>query len=61
MGDLAGLALAVAGAPNERWVDRMRAGLLALLEFFDSEPRLARLCVIYSAIAGPDAGGRITP
>ncbi len=43
-----------AGAPNERWVDRMRAGLLALLEFFDSEPRLARLCVIYSAIAGPE-------
>ncbi|HEX5853857.1 MAG TPA: hypothetical protein VFY36_12285, partial [Solirubrobacteraceae bacterium] len=39
-------------APDGRWVERLRAGLLALLEFFDSEPRLARLCVIHSAIAG---------
>lgn len=38
-----------------RWVDRLRAGLLALLEFFDAEPRLARLCVIHSAVAGSAA------
>ena len=29
-----------------RWVDRIRAGLLVLLEFFDSEPGLARLCIV---------------
>ena len=29
-----------------RWVDRVRAGLLVLLEFFDSEPGLARLCIV---------------
>ena len=28
-----------------RWVDRVRAGLLVLLEFFDSEPAIARLCI----------------
>jgi AcrR family transcriptional regulator/DNA-binding MarR family transcriptional regulator len=38
-----------------RWVERMRAGLLALLEFFDAEPRLARLCVLHSAVAGSPA------
>lgn len=38
-----------------RWVDRVRAGLVALLEFFDREPRLARLCVIHSAVAGSPA------
>jgi AcrR family transcriptional regulator/DNA-binding MarR family transcriptional regulator len=51
---LAAEAAKEACEPGGRWVDRLRAGLLALLEFFDSEPRLARLCVIHSAIAGPE-------
>jgi DNA-binding MarR family transcriptional regulator/AcrR family transcriptional regulator len=37
---------------QEGWVDRVRAGLLALLEFFDEEPALARYCVVHSAQAG---------
>lgn len=37
---------------HDRWVDRMRAGLLALLRFLDEEPELARLCVVESAGAG---------
>jgi AcrR family transcriptional regulator len=35
------------------WVDRLRAALQAMLEFFDEEPALARLCVVESAAAGP--------
>jgi AcrR family transcriptional regulator/DNA-binding MarR family transcriptional regulator len=35
------------------WIDRVRAGLTALLCFFDDEPQLARLCVVYSLAAGP--------
>jgi DNA-binding IclR family transcriptional regulator/AcrR family transcriptional regulator len=38
---------------QEGWLDRMRAGLLALLEFFDGQPALARYCVVYSTQAGP--------
>ena len=38
---------------HEGWLDRLRAGLLALLEFFDEEPALARFCVVDSAGAGP--------
>src|SRR5664280_326709 len=34
---------------EEGWLDRVRAGLLALLEFFDEEPALARYLVLYSA------------
>lgn len=34
-------------------MDRVRVGLLALLEFFDEEPVLARFCVVHSARAGP--------
>lgn len=40
------------------WVDRMRAGLQALLEFFDEEPALAQLCVVQSTTAGPAALAR---
>jgi hypothetical protein len=53
-------ALALAAGPataayeaQEGWADRVRAGLFALLEFFDQEPALARLCVLDSAQAGP--------
>jgi DNA-binding MarR family transcriptional regulator/AcrR family transcriptional regulator len=38
---------------QEGWVDRVRSGLLALLEFFDEQPALARYCVVHSAQAGP--------
>jgi AcrR family transcriptional regulator len=35
------------------WAERIRAGLSALLEFFDSEPELARLCVLHATPASP--------
>jgi len=38
---------------QEGWLDSVRAGLLALLEFFDQQPALARYCVVHSAQAGP--------
>jgi AcrR family transcriptional regulator len=34
--------------PRARWVDRVRAGLRALLEFIDDESELARLCLRYA-------------
>jgi AcrR family transcriptional regulator len=37
------------------WREAMRAGLTALLRFFDEEPALARLCVVESLAAGPRA------
>jgi AcrR family transcriptional regulator/DNA-binding MarR family transcriptional regulator len=43
----------VAYAAHHRWVDRMRAGLFALLEFFEYEPRLASVCVVHTLQAGP--------
>jgi AcrR family transcriptional regulator len=38
-----------------RWVDGVRAALLALLELFDQEPELARLCVLEAPAAPPAA------
>ncbi len=38
-----------------RWRERIRAGLLALLVFFDEEPALARFCVVEALAAGPKA------
>jgi DNA-binding MarR family transcriptional regulator/predicted transcriptional regulator len=38
---------------QEGWLDRIRSGLLAVLEFFDEEPALARYCVVHSAQGGP--------
>lgn len=38
---------------QEGWLDRVRAALTALLEFFDEQPALARYCVVHSAQAGP--------
>ena len=35
------------------WVERVRAGLAALLEFLDAEPALGSLCVVDSLAAGP--------
>jgi len=42
----------------EPWADRMRCGLLALLQFFDDEPDLAWLCLVQSGAAGPAAFAR---
>jgi AcrR family transcriptional regulator len=36
-----------------RWRERVRAALVALLELFDAEPALARLCVVEALKAGP--------
>jgi DNA-binding MarR family transcriptional regulator len=52
------LALAAARASaaheaQEGWLNGVRAGLVTLLEFFDSEPALARYLVVHSAQAGP--------
>jgi AcrR family transcriptional regulator/DNA-binding MarR family transcriptional regulator len=38
-----------------RWRERIRAGLLALLVFFDEEPALARFVVVEALAAGPRA------
>jgi DNA-binding MarR family transcriptional regulator/AcrR family transcriptional regulator len=38
---------------QEGWLDRVRAGVVALLAFFDEEPELARFLVVHSAHAGP--------
>jgi hypothetical protein len=38
---------------RQRWADRVRAGLAAVLEYLEQEPQLARLCVVQSAAAGP--------
>jgi AcrR family transcriptional regulator len=42
-------------ADARAWRERIRAGLLALLEFFDEEPGLGGLCVVDTLGAGPDA------
>ena len=52
------LTLAVARASaaydaQQDWADRVRAGLVALLEFFDEERAVARYLVVHSAQAGP--------
>jgi AcrR family transcriptional regulator/DNA-binding MarR family transcriptional regulator len=55
-------ALALAGErvlphweKDDNWLRRLRGGLLALLAFFDEEPKLARLCLLYALEAGPRA------
>ncbi len=50
---LAGERATAAFEAQEGWLDRVRAGLLALLEFFDEQPALARFLVVHSAQAGP--------
>ncbi len=35
------------------WREQVRAGLAALLRFFDEEPQLAQLCVVHAAGGGP--------
>jgi AcrR family transcriptional regulator len=41
--------LAAAGLEGLAWRERIRAGLWAILCFFDREPALARICVVQSA------------
>ena len=45
----------VAYETPSRWGERLRAGLGALLTFFDEEPELAYLCVAAPPAAGPAA------
>lgn len=47
-----------AEAADEPWIEQIRAGLTALLQFFDEEPQLARLCVIQSLAVGPPVFAR---
>jgi AcrR family transcriptional regulator/DNA-binding MarR family transcriptional regulator len=53
---LAGEAAREPYEQDGRWVDRLRAGLLAVLEFFDEQPSLACLCVLHSMAPDPAAG-----
>jgi AcrR family transcriptional regulator len=50
----AGAAVAEAYRAEARWVDRVRAALLALLQFIESEPELASVSVV-QALVGADA------
>lgn len=40
------------------WTDRLRAALFELLEYFDSEPELAKLAILYTTPASPAAASR---
>src|ERR1035441_6850020 len=55
---LAGERASAAYTTQQAWVDSVRAGLLALLELFDEEPGLARLCVVDTLAALPTALAR---
>lgn len=54
-GAVAGIAVRMeqARCEHERWHERTRAALCALLGCFDRDPGVARLCVIESLRAGP--------
>ncbi len=45
-------ALAQATAHEQAWLERVRAGLVALLGFFDDEPCWARLLVLETSLSG---------
>jgi AcrR family transcriptional regulator len=38
---------------HEHWLTRVREALRALLEFFEEEPDLARLCIVHSSVEEP--------
>jgi hypothetical protein len=48
----------VAYDKHDPWSRRVRAALCALLELFDEEPNVARLCVVQSATIAPGALAR---
>jgi AcrR family transcriptional regulator len=56
----AGEAVLPAYQAPARWREKIRAGLAALLQFLDEEPAMARLCVVESLAAGPQALERRT-
>jgi DNA-binding MarR family transcriptional regulator len=39
--------------PSDGWVERVRGGLSALLELFDEQPSLARLCIVQALAGSP--------
>jgi AcrR family transcriptional regulator len=45
-------------ATQEDWLDRVRVALHALLELFDREPQLARLCLLHSGSPDPQIVAR---
>ncbi len=47
--------LAAAGLGRLAWRERVRGGLWAILSFLDSEPVLARICVVQALHGGPRA------
>lgn len=44
-----------AAAGETAWTNQLRAGLRALLDFFDAEPDLARALIVEVHVAGPEA------
>jgi AcrR family transcriptional regulator len=48
-----GAELSAAGLERLAWHERVRKGLWMILEFFDREPALARVCVVQALRAGP--------
>ena len=47
-----------AATGEEEWPDRVRSGLVALIDYVVSEPALARTCLVESMTAGPAAMAR---
>ena len=50
--------LAAAGLEGLGWRERVRAGLWVILSFFDSEPALARVCVVHALRGGSEVLAR---
>jgi AcrR family transcriptional regulator len=50
---LAAAPARAAWAAQGHWIDRVRAGLWALLEFFEASPPLANVCVVQSLAGSP--------
>ncbi|HEV7938875.1 MAG TPA: hypothetical protein VGP18_12745 [Solirubrobacteraceae bacterium] len=46
-------AIAETAKTGQNWREQIRAGLAALLRFFDEQPLLAQLCVAHAAGGGP--------
>ena len=46
------IAVAEACREQEQWLEQVRAGLAALLRFFDRQPLLAQICLVHTAGGG---------